>query len=417
MTPWRSRSGTAPAPCGTLGTFSNLNANASYSQVSYDLSAYKGQTIQINLVGTEDAANQTSFVVDDFALNVTTPGSSANTVTASITTPSSNVTLTSGAAQAFAGSAADSNPTETLTYSWSFGDGATAAGASASHAYTNNGSAAAAYTVTLTATDSTGASGSATRTVTVNPAPTANTVTVSISTPSSDVTIASGTAQAFAGAATDSASGQTFTYSWAFGDGSTGTGASTSHTYTNTGASAATYTATLTATDTTGAMGTATRVITVNPATTSGSSLLENFDSGVKASYAAGNVTLSTGSWSLSDALLGSTASDPHNGTQSVRTRNSGTVTMLFDFPTGAKTVSLKHASYGSDGATTWGLWYSTDGGTTWTEAGSTVTTSSTTLATATFTVNVTGAIRFQIRKTDGSSYRVNFDDFQISGY
>jgi hypothetical protein len=31
--------------------------------------------------------------------------------------------------------------------------------------------------------------------------------------------------------------------------------------------------------------------------------------------------------------------------------------------------------------------------------------------------VNVTGAIRFQIRKTDGTSNRVNFDDFQIAGY
>jgi kumamolisin len=34
------------------------------------VSAYKGQTIQVYLVGTEDASLQTSFVVDDFALNV-----------------------------------------------------------------------------------------------------------------------------------------------------------------------------------------------------------------------------------------------------------------------------------------------------------------------------------------------------------
>jgi endonuclease G len=45
------------------------------------------------------------------------------------------------------------------------------------------------------------------------------------------------------------------------------------------------------------------------------------------------------------------------------------------------------------------------------------VTTSSTTLATASFTVNVAGAIRFELRKTDGSANRVNFDDFQIAGY
>ena len=50
-----------------------LNAGAGYTQVSFDLSAYKGQTIQIYLVGTEDSSLRTSFVVDDFLLNVTTP--------------------------------------------------------------------------------------------------------------------------------------------------------------------------------------------------------------------------------------------------------------------------------------------------------------------------------------------------------
>lgn len=57
----------------TLATYSNLNAGAGYTQASFDLSAYKGQTIQIYLVGTEDSSLKTSFVVDDFLLNVTTP--------------------------------------------------------------------------------------------------------------------------------------------------------------------------------------------------------------------------------------------------------------------------------------------------------------------------------------------------------
>jgi len=63
----RNSSGTVLA---TLATFSNLNHNTGYAQHSYDVSAYKGQTIQVYLVGTEDASLQTSFVVDDFALNV-----------------------------------------------------------------------------------------------------------------------------------------------------------------------------------------------------------------------------------------------------------------------------------------------------------------------------------------------------------
>jgi hypothetical protein len=54
----------------TLATYSNLDHNTGYAQKTFDLSAYIGQTIQIYLVGTEDSINQTSFVVDDFALNV-----------------------------------------------------------------------------------------------------------------------------------------------------------------------------------------------------------------------------------------------------------------------------------------------------------------------------------------------------------
>ncbi len=57
----------------TLATYSNLNAAAGYKQVTFDLNAYRGQTIQIYLVGVEDSSLKTSFIVDDFVLNVTTP--------------------------------------------------------------------------------------------------------------------------------------------------------------------------------------------------------------------------------------------------------------------------------------------------------------------------------------------------------
>ncbi|MFS8085253.1 MAG: hypothetical protein ACMG6H_06450, partial [Acidobacteriota bacterium] len=67
----RNSSGTVLA---TLATYSNLNAAGGYTQVSFDLTAYKGQTIQIYLVGTENQNQKTSFVVDDFALNATTSG-------------------------------------------------------------------------------------------------------------------------------------------------------------------------------------------------------------------------------------------------------------------------------------------------------------------------------------------------------
>ncbi|WP_266169025.1 PKD domain-containing protein [Dyella subtropica] len=54
----------------TLATFSNLNAAAGYTAHSYNLNAYIGQTVTIKFTGTEDASLQTSFVVDDTALNV-----------------------------------------------------------------------------------------------------------------------------------------------------------------------------------------------------------------------------------------------------------------------------------------------------------------------------------------------------------
>jgi kumamolisin len=63
----RNSAGTVLA---TLATYSNLNkTNGAYVLRSFNLTAYKGQTVQIYLLGTEDSSLQTSFVVDDFALN------------------------------------------------------------------------------------------------------------------------------------------------------------------------------------------------------------------------------------------------------------------------------------------------------------------------------------------------------------
>jgi hypothetical protein len=78
----------------TLKTYSNLNHAAGYAQQSFDLSSFKGQTIQIFLQGKEDFTLQTSFVVDDFALNVTTPGGTDTTPpTTSVTAPANGATV------------------------------------------------------------------------------------------------------------------------------------------------------------------------------------------------------------------------------------------------------------------------------------------------------------------------------------
>jgi kumamolisin len=61
---------TSNAVLSTLATYSNLNKNTGYAQKSLNLIAFKGQTIRVYLLATEDSSLQTSFVVDDFALNV-----------------------------------------------------------------------------------------------------------------------------------------------------------------------------------------------------------------------------------------------------------------------------------------------------------------------------------------------------------
>jgi len=54
----------------TLATYSNLNHNSGYAQHSFSLASFIGQTITLKFTGTEDVSLQTSFVIDDNALNV-----------------------------------------------------------------------------------------------------------------------------------------------------------------------------------------------------------------------------------------------------------------------------------------------------------------------------------------------------------
>ncbi|HEX4416398.1 MAG TPA: DNA/RNA non-specific endonuclease [Kofleriaceae bacterium] len=150
---------------------------------------------------------------------------------------------------------------------------------------------------------------------------------------------------------------------------------------------------------------------------TSAVTLTEGFEAGSKASYAAANVTLGSGTWNLDDALIGSLSTDVFTGTRSARVRNSGHVTMEFDRTTGAGTVTLHHATYGSDASGTWGLFSSQNGGSTWTQVGTSRSTTAGSFSTATFTVNLSGTIRFDIRKLDGGSNRINIDDISITDF
>ncbi len=53
----------------TLATYSNLNHATGYSQKSFNVGSFAGQTVTLKFTGTEDISLQTSFVIDDTALN------------------------------------------------------------------------------------------------------------------------------------------------------------------------------------------------------------------------------------------------------------------------------------------------------------------------------------------------------------
>ncbi|MGY2873266.1 hypothetical protein ACVW00_000456 [Marmoricola sp. URHA0025 HA25] len=61
---------TVKAGATTLATYSNLNKAAGYTLRSFDVSSLAGQTVTISFSGSEDSSLQTSFVIDDTALNL-----------------------------------------------------------------------------------------------------------------------------------------------------------------------------------------------------------------------------------------------------------------------------------------------------------------------------------------------------------
>ena len=53
-----------------LTTYSNLNAASGYTQHSFSLASYIGKSVTLKFIGAESSGAQTSFVLDDTALNV-----------------------------------------------------------------------------------------------------------------------------------------------------------------------------------------------------------------------------------------------------------------------------------------------------------------------------------------------------------
>ncbi|MET4107700.1 DNA/RNA non-specific endonuclease [Hymenobacter sp. UYP22] len=143
----------------------------------------------------------------------------------------------------------------------------------------------------------------------------------------------------------------------------------------------------------------------------------ESFDSGAKTTYPAAAVPLGSGSWTFDDALLGAEAQDHRAGTQAARLQQRGTLTMDFFLPDGASTVTVQHAAYGTDATAAFELWYQTQGCPDWVRVGSPVVATGYALQTASFSVNVPGSLRFQLRKVSGGAARLNLDNFAVASF
>lgn len=140
--------------------------------------------------------------------------------------------------------------------------------------------------------------------------------------------------------------------------------------------------------------------------------LSEDFESGSKSSYSPQQINFKSGLWYLKDALVGTSAADAKNGSQSVRIRNNGQLQMNFDV-NGAGKVTIAHAAYGNSSAN-WQLFMSVDGGRTFMQTGVNIVSQPHELQTVSFDISHQGPIRFAIRKVSGGKSRINIDDFKI---
>lgn len=138
---------------------------------------------------------------------------------------------------------------------------------------------------------------------------------------------------------------------------------------------------------------------------------LQDFEQGSKSAYADGSVWFPNGSWYFRDALTGALAGDSKTGNKSARLRNNGKLTMEFDLMNGVSSISLKYGIYGSDHSSTFEIYYSIDAGITWIKLSQQITADSAKLHSVTLALNISCPVRFEIRKTDGSSNRLNIDD------
>lgn len=141
----------------------------------------------------------------------------------------------------------------------------------------------------------------------------------------------------------------------------------------------------------------------------SGTEFSENFDNGFKRAYASGIVSFESGNWLLDNALTGTLPADPKIGKHSIRIRNNGRLSMLFDF-NGSGPIKVIYGFYGDDPPCEWQLWSSVDLGKHYKQVLATQQGSA--HLPAFFNYHWNGQVRFEIRKVGQSNSRLEIESF-----
>ncbi|TVR42023.1 MAG: hypothetical protein EA392_00810, partial [Cryomorphaceae bacterium] len=142
-----------------------------------------------------------------------------------------------------------------------------------------------------------------------------------------------------------------------------------------------------------------------------------------KTGYASGTVNLSSLDWDMTEALIGTSASDWKNGARSARMRGYGesAMTMLEDKTGGAGNVTFQYRRFGTDQQVAWRVEYSTDQGQTWTQLGNDFTApASNDVQTFSEDVDTPDDIRIRISSvatTGADNRRLNIDDITITDF
>ncbi|WP_183163875.1 phospholipase D-like domain-containing protein [Alteribacter keqinensis] len=133
----------------------------------------------------------------------------------------------------------------------------------------------------------------------------------------------------------------------------------------------------------------------------------EDFESGVKETYSADEVTLSSGAWLFDNALLGTLSNDKKLGSQSARVRADGMIEMQEDIE-GVASLSFYHGLYGSDEGGTITVQKSVDHGSSWTNV--TTLPSQRSLEKERIDVNESENVRLRFIVSGEEGTRVNID-------